>query len=196
MQRYYRKLVFNFYRRFRHPRHLKNNRLLRWFSRHFLDKTVWKPTRHTFAGGLAVGLFVMSLLIPGQMPVAVVIAALLRVNIPIAIMACWITNPVTMAPAAWWEIELGSWIMRTVGLGTPPTLEWEVLKQQLHVAHNFMDYYHIFKPWAGSVYIGGVVAGGILAPIGYALSYLLWDLMLLMTHRREKAPILPPAENG
>ncbi|MEY4485225.1 MAG: hypothetical protein RL693_2677 [Verrucomicrobiota bacterium] len=138
----------------------------------------------------------MSLLIPGQMPVAIVIAAVLRVNIPIAIMACWITNPLTMAPAAWWEIELGSWIMRTIGLGTPPTLDWELFKQQLQAASSIMDFVRIFRPWAGSVYIGGVVAGAILAPIGYALSYLLWDLMLLMTHRREKSPILPPAENG
>lgn len=191
MHRHYRKLVFNFYRRFRHPRRLKGNRLLKWFSLHFLDKTVWKPTRHTFAGGLAVGLFVMSLLIPGQMPLAIVIAAVLRVNIPIAIMACWITNPVTMTPAAWWEIELGNWIMHKLGIGTPPSLEWNVLKQQLHAAHSFMDYFRIFRPWAGSVYLGGIVTGTILAPIGYALSYLLWDLMLMMTHRREKLPPVP-----
>lgn len=188
MYRRYRKIVLNIYRKLRHPRRLKNNRLLRWFSRHFLDKTVWKPTRHTFAGGLAVGIFVMSLIIPGQMPVAIVIAAVLRVNIPIAIMACWITNPVTMAPAAWWEIEVGNWIMHSLGIGNPPSLDWQVLKQQLQGADSFMDFIRIFKPWTASVYLGGVVTGAVLAPIGYALSYLLWDLILMMTHRREKRP--------
>ena len=71
MQRHYRRIVFRLYRRFRHPRILKRNRFMHWFARHFLDKTVWKPTRHTFAGGLAVGLFVMMLVIPGQMPLAI-----------------------------------------------------------------------------------------------------------------------------
>ena len=74
MQHHYRRIVLRLYRRFRHPRILKNNRFMRWFARHFLDKTVWKPTRHTFAGGLAVGLFVMMLVIPGQMPLAVLLA--------------------------------------------------------------------------------------------------------------------------
>ena len=95
MQRRYRKFVLSLYRKFRHPRVLKNNRFRRWFARHFLDKTVWKPTRHTFAGGIAVGAFAMMLVIPGQMGVAFALAALLRVNIPIAMLVTWITNPVT-----------------------------------------------------------------------------------------------------
>jgi hypothetical protein len=33
---YFRKTVFKTYRLFKHPRRLKQNRFLRWFSRHFL----------------------------------------------------------------------------------------------------------------------------------------------------------------
>src|SRR4051794_40050675 len=124
MHHHYRRLVLRLYRRFRHPRVLKANRFKRWFARHFLDKRVWKPTRHTLAGGLAVGVFVMMLVIPGQMPLAVLLAAVLRVNIPIAILACCIVNPVTMAPVAWWEIKFGNAIVRFVGLGDPPPLHW------------------------------------------------------------------------
>ena len=189
MHRHYRRIVFRLYRRFRHPRMLKNNRFMRWFSRHFLDKTVWKPTRHTFAGGLAVGLFVMMLVIPGQMPLAMFIAALLRVNIPIAIIACWITNPVTMAPVAWWEIEFGNWFIRLTGLGNPPPLDWEDLKGMFELVKSWStlwDFFAKLKPWTASLYIGGTVLGALLAPVGYAISYLLWDVILTLTHRRVK----------
>lgn len=186
MHRHYRRVVLRLYRRFRHPRMLKQNRFMRWFARHFLDKTVWKPTRHTFAGGLAVGLFVMMLVIPGQMPLAILIAAVLRVNIPIAIVACWITNPVTMAPAAWWEIEFGNWLLRTLHLGNPPTLDWHDLNEMVRNATGLKDLFMKLKPWIASLYVGGSVLGAMLAPIGYALSFLLWDVMLTLTHRRVK----------
>ena len=189
MQRHYRRIVFRLYRRFRHPRILKRNRFMRWFARHFLDKTVWKPTRHTFAGGLAVGLFVMMLVIPGQMPLAILIAALLRVNIPIAIIACWITNPVTMAPVAWWEIEFGNWLLRLTGLGEPPPLEWNELMALLDHVSSFATFWESLlklKPWAGSLYVGGAVLGLLMAPVGYALSFLFWDVILTLTHRRIK----------
>jgi uncharacterized protein (DUF2062 family) len=189
MQRHYRRIVIRLYRRFRHPRLLKNSRGMRWFARHFLDKSVWRPTRHTFAGGLAVGLFVMMLVIPGQMPLALLIAALLRVNIPIAVVACWVTNPVTMAPVAWWEVEFGNWLIRLTGLGDPPPLGWHEIKAMTEMVSSWSTLWEFFaklKPWAGSLYLGGVVLGGLLAPVGYAVSYLLWDLLLTLTHRRVK----------
>jgi uncharacterized protein (DUF2062 family) len=187
MQVHYRRFVLRLYRRFRHPRILKSNRFMKWFARHFLDKTVWKPTRHTFAGGLAVGLFVMMLVIPGQMPLALLIAALLRVNIPIAVIACWITNPVTMAPVAWWEIEFGNWIVRLLGLGDPPPLDWRDLKEMMKMISGWSSLWEFFaklKPWTASLYIGGAGLGLLMAPAGYAFSYLLWDVMLTLTHRR------------
>ncbi len=189
MRVHYRRFVLRLYRRFRHPRILKTNRFMRWFARHFLDKTVWRPTRHTFAGGLAIGLFVMMLVIPGQMPLALLLAALLRVNIPIAVIACWITNPVTMAPVAWWEIEFGNLIIRATGLGDPPPLDWHELKEMLHMVsgwNTLWDFFAKLKPWAGSLYLGGAALGALMAPVGYALSYLLWDVMLMLTHRRPK----------
>lgn len=157
---------------------------MRWFARHFLDKSVWKPSRHTFAGGLAVGLFIMMLLIPGQMAFAVVIAAILRLNIPIAAAACWITNPFTFVPVVWWEIKLGNAIIRSTGLGSPPALEWSQLKAMVHDAPGIWELFTSMQPWAWSVYIGGVAAGLVLSIAGYGLSYVLWDTVQRLAHRR------------
>lgn len=186
MHRHYRRIVLRLYKRFRHPRRLKQSRLMRWFARHFLDKTVWKPTRHSFAGGLAIGLFVNMLIIPGQMPLAALLAALFRVNIPIAIIACWVSNPVTMAPIAWWEIEFGNWLSHALHLGNPPPLDWKDLKQLLEEATGFKDFFVRLKPWAASLYLGGSVAGVILGLAGYAVAFALWDFLLTLTHRRVK----------
>ena len=186
MHRHYRRIVLRLYKRFRHPRRLKQNRLMAWFALHFLDKKVWKPTRHTFAGGLAIGLFVNMLIIPGQMPLAAILAALFRVNIPIAIVACWISNPVTMPPIAWWEIEFGNWLCHTLGLGSPPPLDWKDLKALMANATGFGNFFAQLKPWAASLYIGGSVAGVVLGLSGYALAFALWDMLLTLTHRRVK----------
>jgi len=155
MQRHYRRLVLRLYRRLRHPKHLKASRIMRWFAKHFLDKKVWRPTRHTFAGGLAIGLFVNMIIIPGQMPLAAVAAALFRVNIPIAIIACWISNPVTMAPIAWWEIEFGNWLCQVFRLGNPPPLEWRDLKEIFGEATGFGNFFTLLRPWVASLYLGG-----------------------------------------
>jgi uncharacterized protein (DUF2062 family) len=56
---------------------------------------LWHLNRHSVAGGFAVGLF--GGLIPGpvQMLAAAVLAILFRVNLPVAVAATLLTNPVT-----------------------------------------------------------------------------------------------------
>jgi uncharacterized protein len=186
MQERYRKTVLSLYRSLRHPRELRQSAAKRWLAQHFVDKAVWRPTRHSFAGGVAVGAFVMMLVIPGQMPVAILLAALLRVNIPIAVIVSWLVNPFTVVPVAWLEIEFGNWLTHLVGIGTPPALGWDELKAMFNDASGFWNFARQLNPWAASLYIGGVVSGLLLAPIGYALSFVFWDLILLVTHRRNK----------
>lgn len=57
------------------------------------------------SGGLALGLFVaFTPTFPFQMLLVTAGAVLLKVNLPIALLACWVTNPLTMMPiykAAW-----------------------------------------------------------------------------------------------
>ena len=93
---WFRRSVFKTIRFLKHPRKLRQSHSRRWFARHFLDKRVWKPTQHMLAGGMAVGMFITLQLLPIQMPTAVILAALFRVNIPIALALCWVSNPVTV----------------------------------------------------------------------------------------------------
>lgn len=200
---YFRKTVFKTYRLFKHPRRLKQNRFLRWFSRHFLDKTVWKPTQHTLAGGMAVGFFVMMQLVPGQMFFATVLAAVLRVNIPVAIIACWITNPVTMVPAAIAQIALGNWILGIFGHETAPVPDfasaqrfmsfvWHWLTGGGSVTEAPFGTATVFS-WIKSMLLGGGVGGVAMAALAYVATWLLWALGSRVRGRHRRAA--PPAKS-
>lgn len=200
---YIRKSVFKTYRYFKHPRRLKKNSLLRWFSFHFLDKRVWRPTQHTFAGGLAVGMLVMMQLVPGQMFFAVVIAAVLRVNIPIAIVACWITNPVTMVPAAVAQITLANWVMSAFGHATVPAPDFDSAQKFVSFLWDWLSSggaplseppfgVHTSLAWIKAMLVGGALGGLILAGVGYVASYSIWGLCANFWWKKHPAP--PPSK--
>ena len=155
---------------------------MRWFARHFLDKHVWKPTQHTFAGGMAVGLFVTVQLLPIQMPTAAILAAVFRVNIPIALILCWASNPATLAPIAWIENMLGTWLMHHFGDATALAATIAITKEP--------EAWEKGIAFAKAMFLGGVCIGGALAPIGYILSYITWGA-LERWNRYRKAPLLP-----
>jgi uncharacterized protein len=197
-QRYFKRMVFKTYRYFKHPRVLKRSKLRAWFAKHFLDKVVWKPTQHTFAGGLAVGMLVMIQLMPGQMPVAAILAALLRVNIPIAVIACWISNPVTFVPFGYVQKEVGQWFM--------PRLPALVGDSMHGLANGVVWLFHwlptAVQNWLGDdlvrngsevmakVYLGGIIIGPTLALISYPLTYVLWEYFSAANARRKERQAL------
>ncbi len=164
---YFRRSVFKTYRFFKHPRKLKTSPVMRWFARHFLDKRVWRPTQHTFSGGMAVGTFITLQLLPIQMPSAAILAAIFRVNIPIAIAMCWVSNPVTMAVLVPLEYQVGKWALAfmTEVPSTPfPT------KFPEHIA----DMWLALREHAPVMLFGGVVLGAILVPVSYVLTWAVW----------------------
>lgn len=162
---YFRKSVFKTYRWLKHPRRLKKNPALRWFSRHFLDKRVWKPSRHTLAGGVAVGCFATVQMIPVQMPLSVVLAGMLRVNIPVALLLCWISNPATYVPFAMIEKSLGQWLLGLIG---DPTDAWIGSLQNESLAKGLS--------YARYMYVGGLLGGVLAAIAGYVVTWAGWAL--------------------
>lgn len=178
----FRRTVFKTYRFLKHPRKLKQSPTMRWFARHFLDKHVWRPTQHTFAGGMAVGLFVTVQLLPIQMPTAAILAAIFRVNIPIALVMCWASNPATLAPIAWVENWVGTWLMHH--FGDPAVLEaTAAIAQEPEALAKGIAF-------AKAMFLGGVFVGGALSPLGYIVTYITWGA-LERWNRFRREPVLP-----
>lgn len=172
---YFRRSVFKTYRFLKHPRKLKQSPTMRWFARHFLDKRVWKPTQHTFAGGMAIGTFITLQLLPIQMPTAVILAALFRVNIPIAVAMCWVSNPFTVPPLIAAEYPLGKWALSLVS--NVPTTPFPT-----QIPEDIADLWLAMKEHLPVLLFGGLVLGSLLAPVSYVLTYLSWGEV----HRRKR----------
>lgn len=180
---WFRRSLFKTYRFFKHPRKLKSRPLMRWFARHFLDKRVWKPTQHTFSGGMAVGTFITLQLLPIQMPSATILAAIFRVNIPIAIAMCWVSNPVTMAVLVPLEYQVGKWALDL--LTDVPSTPFPS-KFPEDIAAMWLA----LREHAPVMLFGGVILGAVLVPVMYVLTYAVWG-GIEHWNRYRKQPVLP-----
>lgn len=173
---WFRRSVFKTIRFLKHPRKLRQSAVMRWFARHFLAKHVWKPTQHTLAGGMAVGMFITLQLLPIQMPAATIVAAIFRVNIPIAIALCWLSNPFTIPFIAWVEYAVGKWFLALYT--TVPTTPFPQ-----HLPDSMVDAWMVLKEHAPVMLVGGVIVGAVSALVSYVSTWGVWEI----TTRLEQA---------
>jgi hypothetical protein len=167
LQGWFRRSVFKTIRFLKHPRKLRQSPVMRWFARHFLDKRVWKPTQHTLSGGTAVGMFITLQLLPIQMPTATILSAIFRVNIPIAVALCWLSNPFTIPFIAWLEYAIGKWFLALYT--TVPTTPFPN-----HLPESMVDAWMVLKEHAPVMLVGGIILGAISALIGYIATGGIW----------------------
>jgi len=108
---------------------------------------------------LFIGLFVALLPIPMQMLVVIIMMKFLKFNVPLAILLCWITNPVTMPFIYYIEYYIGSFVLNTELLSIQMNLEW--------FNENFKN---IFI----QLYIGAIVVASTIASFSYFITNYLW----------------------
>ena len=151
---------------------LGNGRLQRHMGDTLLHPHLWRLTAHTAAGGFAVGLFCG--LIPGplQMLGAAIVALVLRVNLPIALITTLYTNPLTIIPLYLLAFTLGQWL---VGDGSTVF----VAPPDFSIA-SFGTSMRAYGDWIGSLgkplVVGLIALASLLATAGYFLVFGLWRL--------------------
>jgi uncharacterized protein (DUF2062 family) len=136
MKERYLRLVRAVYRKLRHRR-VRRHPWLAGLSQRLLDRTLWRPCRHTVAGGLAIGLFFAMMPMPFQTVAAAVFAIRARVNIPFAAAACWVTNPFTEPFVRIFQEQMGGWLRETIGLPVPAVIrgvEWTFAEMTFNLA--------------------------------------------------------------
>ncbi len=93
-------------------RNIKNTRLFRIWGHKLFESVLWRIDKKGIAGGLSLGLFVAFMPTVGfQMIIATFGAIYFKVNLPVALLVCWITNPVTAIPIYTSEWRLGRYIL-------------------------------------------------------------------------------------
>lgn len=180
MKAHYIRLVRRAFRALRHRR-LRHRPWWRKITRPLFERRLWVPCRDSVANGLAIGLFFAMMLIPFQMLPAALVAMRARANVPIAMGACWLTNPLTAAPVMYGQFRLGHWMRESLSVPMP----------------KFLENVHFFVPKAGEFdaasYILGMLTLGVLAGLmAYPLVHLFSALMphLLPVRKRSAREIL------
>ena len=92
-----------------------------WVRTTIAQPMVWHLNRRSVAGGVAVGLFVSWVPLPMQMLLAAILAAVLRVHVPVSVVMVWFTNPLTVAPLLYAAWRSGSMILGRPVLAEPLT---------------------------------------------------------------------------
>ncbi|MBB1073488.1 DUF2062 domain-containing protein [Rhodoferax sp. 4810] len=149
----------------------------------FKDPNLWHFNRRSVAGATALGLFVMYLPMMGQMFIAAAAAIKLRVNLPIAVVLAWVTNPITAPPMFYAAYLLGCWL-----LGQPA--------QSLgDMASFWLDWHHWlnWQNWAGVLapfLLGCLICATAGAALGYFIVITLWRWHLIQHLRQRRARYL------
>lgn len=183
MKKRYLKLVRQALKSLRHP-NLRDRGWWRVVSRPIANRVLWIPCRDTVASGLAIGLFFSMMMMPFQMIPAALIAMRVRANVPFAMAACWVTNPVTTPAVLYCQYVLGKWLRETLAVPMPDFL----IKVQFDVPGVGMLN-------AASFILGMIVSGVVVAILAYPLTHLFSAIMPQHLPVR-KRPRVTPAQVG
>ena len=106
---------------------ISENRYISKFGAWLKHHNLWHLHRRSVAGGVAAGMFAG--LIPGSNPVqftaAALLAAVLRVNLPIAVIVTLYSNPFTIVPLYYLAYKLGQFALLESG-GELPALDFSL----------------------------------------------------------------------
>jgi len=141
----------------------------KWFLtpfRHLLhDHRLWGIRRKTVVPAFSLGIFVAFMPFPGHMLMAALLALALRVNIPVATVSTFFSNPLTMGPIYYFSYQVGVDLLRI----QPTPFEFEMSMEW--VTHQFVS---IWQP----MLLGCMLVGSIAALIGFVLLDVLWRYSL------------------
>ena len=160
---------------------IRRNRWLRPFESSLLHPRLWHLNRHSAAGAVAAGLFCG--LIPGplQMLGAAGCALVFRVNLPLALVVTFYTNPFTIVPLYLVAYEIGRLVLfEGNGFITPPAFNpgdmvaWTTAMQSWMLA--------VAKPLG----IGLPGLASSLAVTGYFATQAAWRIYLIAAWRRRR----------
>lgn len=173
---------------------IRRNRFITFFVGTALHHhNLWHLNRRSVAGGVAVGLFCG--LIPGplQMLGAAIAAIALRVNLPVAMLMTWYTNPFTIVPLYYAAYKLGMYVTGH----TPRNMA--VPELDLNFS-NLGEWIPMLMSWItvmGKPFLLGLLLlAAILAVLGYFAVLLGWRLYVSLAWSRRARERMDPEDGG
>jgi len=137
------------------------------------DANLWHINRYSASMAFFVGLFVAFLPVPGQMPIAALLAVLLKCNLPLSVCLVWVTNPLTMTPIYFISYKVGGLIL------DQPV---DKLHFELSFAWLSSRFIAVWKPFL----LGCVVCGLSVGSLGYFVVNQLWRWRTIYLWRQRR----------
>ncbi len=138
---------------------------------HLVDHpNLWRLTRYSVSGAVALGLFAALLPIPFQMLLGFGLALVLRVNIAFTMAFIFVTNPLTMGPIFYATYKLGAWLLQTPAAFTSPPQDYAAILYMLGM---------IWKP----LLVGSLVTGVCASLLGFVIVRLSWSYLARKARR-------------
>ena len=159
---------------------MRRDQSLRFLGSRLNNHNLWHLNRNSVATAVGVGLFLAFMPVPSQMLVAAGVAVLIGCNLPIAVLCCWVTNPITIPFLFYGAYRVGTWV-----LGVPHRmLEFEFSFEWIQTV--FAD---IWQP----LLTGCFILGTLSALVGSVLTRALWRFQVVTMWRRRRARRLAAA---
>jgi len=156
------------------PSRVKDNPALHFLGDLLHDPNLFHLNRHSVSLAFFIGIFTAFLPIPGQMPLAALLALLIRCNLPLAVALVWISNPLTIAPIFYATYKLGAFILQSPPVEFTIELSWAWFREELR---------HLWQPLLAGSVICGLTFGGL----GYVTMQIFWRRQVLKNwHRRKR----------
>ena len=175
------------------PEHrtLLENRWLRPVRALLHDPAVIAPHRRSVARGLAVGLFWAFMPVPLQSVFAAMTCVWLRVNVLIAVAACWITNPFTAVPFIYAAHAVGAFLIGSSPMPLPSPETAEAATSAMPLIHLWQQ----FRALGEAFLLGSFVIALSAAALGYSLlnAFWLWSVRRAFARRRSAPRSVNPA---
>ncbi len=165
---------------------IRRNRWLAPFAGPLLHHRLWHLNRHSAAGALAVGLFCGLIPGPFQIAGAALASVALRLNLPLALLTTFYSNPLTIVPLYLAAFGLGQAVLGDghVAFTQPPAFTFPAgFDDALDWARALGDWaYGLGKP----LVTGLVLLACSLAASGYFAVKLIWRAYLIRAWRRRR----------
>lgn len=154
---------------------VRSFRGLSMFGERVFHPALWHLSRRSAAGGVAVGLFCG--LIPGplQMLGAGLACVVFRVNLPLALVSTFYTNPLTIVPLYLLAYQIGSFVLGSSDerkVPAPPDWDWSALLASTEAMGRWTI--GLGPPLA----LGILLLASLLSALGYALVRGVWSIYL------------------
>ena len=144
-----------------HPANLKKQWFLRPFRALLHDPALWATHRRNVLRALGLGIFISFIPFPIHTALAGITALYLRLNVPVAIVASWLSNPITFGPMYYGASQLGAAVLGSPAAASRSEFSMEPLQALLG---------EIWPP----LLVGCLIAGTTLSLATYWILNRLW----------------------